>query len=366
MPLDIKVSLHKYVKHDDIKRGRLQIVCSGADCNRQFINSIGRIAVKRVPVYAYARDLINIERINPETGYHSPIAFNNDMMRVRLSNTPVMNIDPELSYLHERYWYNVDYLDEKREKHEKEKNIEVLIDVKNTNNNIDNDDSVLHVTTNDIKVYIDGKQKEIYSKTYPLLIISLRPKEAFKCSMKAVLGIGINNTCWDACSNFCFDEETIPGKRLVSFQASSQMDEYTLVNRALEYFKTRTSILKDEIHRLYLLQREPTKRFQIVLKNEDHTMGEVINYELQSHPDIRSSGCSKQDFLITEILIDVTAFSESKLLNAINESMDNLLKKINTFEKQFNKLIPSKNKKKISRAKSKKKVNSKKTRKSRT
>ena len=127
MPIDMKVVLHSYRKHDDIKRGKLQLLCSGDDCNRQFINSLGRIAVKRVPTYAYAKDLINIERINPETGYHDSVAYNHDMMRLRLSNIPVMNVDPELSFLHEKYWQNVDYLDKKRDIHEKEKKIEVLI-----------------------------------------------------------------------------------------------------------------------------------------------------------------------------------------------------------------------------------------------
>lgn len=362
MALDIKISLHSYVKHDDIKRGRLQIVCSGRDYTRQLMNSIGRIAVTRVPMYAYAKELIDIEEIKPETGYHRSAAFNNDMMRLRLSNTPVMNVDPEISFLHERYWKNIDYADEKREKHKNEKNIEVMIDAKNSNDDsLENEGDVLHITTNDINVYIDGKKQKIYSESYPLLIISLRPKEAFKCSMKAVLGVGINNTCWDACSNFCFDEETLDGKTIVSFQAASQMDEYTLVLRALDYFKIRTDMLKDEIHRMYLQQQKPGKRFQIVLQNEDHTMGEVINYELQSHPDIRSSGCAKKDFLIRDILIDVTAFSESKLLNAINESMDNLLKKIETFKKQFIKLVPTKSDSKLSRTKSKTKSKSRKS-----
>lgn len=346
MPLDIKVDLHNYRKHDDIKRGKLQLLCSGTDCNIQFINTLGRIAVKRVPTYAYAKSLINVSRINPETGYRDSVAFNHDMMRLRLSNMPVMNIDPEISFLHEKYWQNVDYLDENREVHEKEKKIEVLIDVKNTSDdNIENENNVLHFTTNDIKIHIDGKQQQIYSEAYPLLIISLRPKEAFKCSMRAVLGLGMNDTCWDACSNFCFDTETIPDKVIVSFQAASQMDEYTLVSRTLEYFKMRTSSLKNEIHRMFLLQKNPSKRFQIVLKDEDHTMGEVINYELQSHSDIRNSGCAKHDHLIREIVIDVYAFSESKILNAIDESMDNLLKKIDTFEKAFNKIKPSLNNK---------------------
>src|SRR5579883_3057011 len=106
--LDIKVELHKYRPFDFIKRGRLQIICSGEDCNDQFINAIGRIAVKRIPTYAYAKSLIKIERINPETGYHDSVPFNHDMIRDRLKNTPIFGLDPGISFLHEKFWKNVD------------------------------------------------------------------------------------------------------------------------------------------------------------------------------------------------------------------------------------------------------------------
>lgn len=330
---DIKVSLYSYRAHGSFKRGRLQLLCGGKDCNVQFINSIGRIAVERIPTYAFAKDLIKIERINPETGYHDSIPFNHDMMRNRLKNTPIMNIDPGISYLHERYWKNVDYLDENREIHDAEKRIEAYIDVKNDTD--ESTDDILHVTTDDMKIYVDNVMTNLYNKDYPLLIISLQPKEAFKCSLKGVLGIGVNDTCWDACSNFYYDQETVPDKMIVSFRANSQFDEFSLVSRALEYFKTRTNILKEEIHRLYLKEDEPTNQFQIILNDEDHTMGEPINYELQSHPDIRKSSCVKHDHLVRQIMIEVSSFEQEKLLNAILESMDNLMGKIKKFEKEF-------------------------------
>lgn len=344
--LDLEVSLYDYRPHDDIKRGKLQIECKGVDCNPQFINAIGRIAVERLPMYAFPSDLIKIERINPETGYHDSIPFNHDMMRARLQNTPVMNVDPGFAILHERYWYKMDYRNPDREIHENEKRIEVYIDAKNTAP-LEDTESVLHVTTNDIKVYIDDEAVEIYSKSYPLLIISLNPKEAFKCSMKAVLGVGVNHTCWDACSNFCFDEETIPGSTIAKFQAASQFDEYVLVSRSLEYFRNRTRLMKDEIQRQYLLEKAPSERFMIKFINEDHTMAEPISYEIQSHKDIMISSCSRPDHLIREMVINVVAKNKDKLLNAIMESMDNLITKIDHFEEEFDaisepKKIPTK------------------------
>lgn len=342
--LDLTVSFHDYRAHDDIKRGRLQLLCKGEDCNEQFINAIGRIAVERLPMYAYAQELIKIERINPETGYHDSIPFNHDMMRLRLKNTPVMNVDPSFAILHERYWQNVDYRSPDREIHENEKRIEVYIDAKNTAPEEDTE-AILHITTNDIRLFIDNEPAQIYSKEYPLLIISLKPKEAFKCSMRAVLGVGVNDTCWDACSNFCYDQETIPGSLIAKFQSASQFDEFILVDRALEYFRNRAKQVKDEINRQYLLDKTPTERFLIRLVDEDHTMGEPISYEIQSHKDIINASCSKPDHLIKNIVINVVAKNKDKMLNAVMESMDNLIAKIDHFEKAYNSITrPTENK----------------------
>lgn len=358
---DINVELYEYIPRDDIKLGRLELLCYGEDCNEQFINAIGRICVERLPTYAYAKELIKIEKINRETGFHDSIPFNHDMMRDRLKNTPVMNIDPEIAILHERYWKNVDYRDPERQIHEKEKRIEVYI--KGENTHPEGSDTIKHITTNDIEMFIDDEKTNLYSKEYPLLLISLKPREAFKCYMKAVLGVGVNDTCWDACSNFCFDQETEPDKIIAKFQASPQFDEFTLVSRGIEYFKYRTKLLKDEIKRMYLLDGRNDERFLIIINDEDHTMGEPINYEIQSHPDIRKSSVSKPNHLIKSIHIDVVAFEKSKLLDAVMESIDNLMNKIEKFEQEFNK-INTRNGEKIQKKTENKKAEEKKKSKS--
>ncbi len=344
--LDISVTLKNYKPHDDIKRGRIELICSGKDCNDQFINAIGRIAVKRIPIYAFAKELIKIERINPETGYHDSIPFNHDMMRDRIKNTPIMNIDTGFAYLHERYWKNVDYLNENREKHPDEKRIEAYVDEKNTASDEDID-AIKHVTTNDMKIYIDDTLTKIYSTEYPLLLISLRPKEAFKCSLRAVLGVGINDASWDACSNYWYDQETIPDKTILYFESASRFNEFILVSRSLEYFKTRTMMLKDEIHRMYLLEENPSEVFEITIKDEDHTMGEAINYEIQSHPLILKSSHKRPDNLVRQIVIEVVAFKKDKMLDGILESFDNLVAKIDKFENEFNKITRPQNQKVI-------------------
>lgn len=335
---DINVELYEYLPANDIKYGKLSLVCNGKDCNNQLINAIGRVAVERLPTYAFAKDLIEITKISSESQYHDSVPFNHDMMRDRLCNTPIFGIDPAFAVFHEKYWKNVDYKDKNRLKHENEKRIEAYIDAKNSASSND-EDSIKHITTNDMKIFVDGELTELYSKEYPLLIISLKPREAFKCSMIGVLGTGNNHTCWDACTNFCYDQETIPDKTIVTFRAKKQFDEFVLVSRSLEYLKYRTNILKDEIHRKYLESSIKNERFQIEINNEDHTMGEIINYELQSHDDIMKSSIVKPNHLINNIVFDIFVFDKTKMLNAILESFDNLTKKIEKFEKEFNKLV---------------------------
>lgn len=333
----IEVSLYSYRQFDGIKRGRIELTCGGKDCNEQFINGLGRIAFDYVPTYAFAKDLIKIEKINPATGFHDSVPFNHDMMRERLKNTPVMNVDPGLAVLHERYWKNVDYLSEDRLVHENEKRIEMYIDARN-NASEEDIDAILHVTTNDAKMYVDNELVELYDKTYPLLLISLKPKEAFKCSMRAVLGIGRNEQSWTACSNFYFDQETIPEKIIAKFESSVQFTPFVLVDRAIECYRYRAKALKDEVHRLYLMNKNQSERFQIIIDDEDHTMGEPINYELQSHNEILKSSVSRPNLLARRIIIDVVAKKQSKLLDAILESFDNLISKIDKFEKEFKKI----------------------------
>lgn len=338
--LDIKIALKSYRPHDSIRRGMMELIFSGEDVYDQLLNSLGRIISKRIPTYAFPPELINIERTLPESGYIDSVPFNSDYMGLRLSLFPLMNIDCELASLHEKYWFDVDYLDKDRERHEAEKKVEAFITAKNDSNEI------IHVTTNDMLVYIDGEEMNrsgnIYNREYPLLVITLRPNERFCCSMTAVLGVGLRHSIWDSASNFWLDQETLEkdGQTIFCFQSASRMNEIVLLKKGLAYFHERSLLYKNEIKRLYLLESAETGRFIITLRNEDHTFGEVINYEIQSHPDVMQSGCKKPDHLINEIVIDCIAFERAKLLDAIMESIDRLVARIDHIARSVEQLFP--------------------------
>lgn len=342
------VKLKEYIPHSSFRKGRLTLEFSKYDNDDPIINCLGRVACKRIPVYAFHPDTINIIKVNEEQGYHDSIAFNHDMMRARLKHLPTMNIDPNIDYLHEKYWVDVDYLDKNRNIHEKEADIEFYVHIKN-GSSIDDLDSIVNVTTNNLDIHINGKKidpNELFDKEYPFLLISLKPKEAFEVSMKAVLGIGFQDMIFDSGSNYYLNMEDKKDATFLTIEATSRFDEFILFERSLNYFIKRVENLTFEIEKLYK-SSIVDKKFTILLKNEDHTMAEAMNYELQSHKDIMFSSCRKPNNLINEINIDIQVFKKDKMMPAIKESMDNLIDKVKNIQKKFNKIDKPKPRKTI-------------------
>jgi DNA-directed RNA polymerase subunit L len=345
MSLPFTIKLNKYKPHSNLSRGELSIVFKNYDDNDPFINSIGRIACKRIPVYAVPPELIDITKVDEQSGYHDSVPFNYDMMRARISYIPIMNLDPEIGYLNEKYWKDVDYLDKHRDKHDDEADVELYVHVKN--NSLEHDEnSIINVTTNDLQITINNQDispNKLFDKDYPFLIISLKPREAFECSMKAVIGIGLNNSVFDSGSNYYIDHnETIKDSSLLTIQASSRFNEFQLFNRSMEYFETRILNIKNEVEKKYMELDDESRNntFLIVLKDEDHTIGEPLNYMIQSHKNIIMSACKKPDNLINEIEIFITCDKKNQdnLLKYIMESFDSLINKIQQTQKEFNKI----------------------------
>jgi len=331
---DINVELYKYEPFDKngYTRGHLQLLCYGKDCNNQLIMAIIRIAMKRIPTYAFTKELIKIDKIKKETGYTDPVAHTYDMIRDHIKNIPIVNIDPNISYLNEKYWKDVNFLDKDREKHENEKKINMYIDCKNDTNDI------IHVLTSDMKIYIDDKEvSNLYNSKYPFWITSLKPKEAFKCSMIPMLSIGYRNkgSQWDSAPNGWFDQDTIKDKTILHLEGTLCYDEISLMSRTLEYFILRLSYIKNEIERQYKLIEIDNEEFNIVIVDEDHTFGEVIAYELQLHKNIKYASNSRPDHLIRSITIKVISLHKDKMMDYISESIDNLIIKINVFKEKF-------------------------------
>lgn len=306
---------------DGLVSSRLVLQCT--DTNVITLNTLRRVMLQYVPSYAFASEGIMIEKTGSTTR-----VFDNDYMRVRLAQVTLQNLDNVPDYLPEKYWENVDYSDPEREKHPQDDVIyEMFINATN------NDAAVLNVTTESeyVNVYKDGVLvKKPFGKIDPMLLIQLRKDEEFKCRMVAMLGVGINNNIWTPVSN-AFYEETSDNVFKFTIESNGQFDEYVILSKACTVIKEKFNKIKTIIAN----SGGDKKTVIIKLTGENHTIGGIFNDYLQANKNISFSGLAKPDMLVNEIIIKVTSADEESPVKYILETIDEIIKYVDTLQKTF-------------------------------
>lgn len=332
--IENKILSNANYKFDVPKHSKLSLEISGKDLDFRIVNTIRRVVLDDIPTYAFPTGLITVSA--------NTSIFNNDQMRLRLSQLPIINTDCDLFYLESRYSKDVNYNDPKRLIHPLEKKIEISVNAYNDSNKLK------YVTTNDIKYYEDGEEiKNKYNTTCPPLLVQLRPSETFICSMRASLGHGDTDDIWAAVSNAYYEDigNDIDQKIVLHLESQGQLDEYDILIKSCKYIKYKLEEIKKLIDTRFKSKEIETINNKLLLRfnNEDHTMGELLNYAFQNHPHIIFSGTSKQDHLIKSIQIIIEYSKEMKSpLDPIFEQIEYLTNMYDHIEKQLTKLNVSK------------------------
>ena len=320
---------------------KLVLEFDGKDVENVLLNTLKRVAYDNVPTYAFPSGLINITE--------NTTIFNNDYMRLRLSNLPIYGTPLDIFYLDPVYWSNINYSDHNRPRHPSEKQIEIAINSYNDTNFIKN------ITTNDINYYEDGELVNRYHKDAPVLLVQLRPAETFKCTMRAVLGVGEVQNQWAAAGDVYYDDMTtndITGeiiekkndKIVFTIESLGQYDEYDILLKGCNYIIKKLDDIKNDLSKKFSTSQVPTSnQMVIILDGEDHTMGQLLNYYFQNHPDILFSGLTKPDNLINSISFKIVCSKSIKSpVNAIYEQIEYIKKIFLHIEKNIMKLSSKK------------------------
>jgi DNA-directed RNA polymerase subunit L len=309
---DIKLNVIEYIPRKTFISSKLSLEFEGKDVYPKLINTISRVAANGLPSYAFPTQLINIEQ-------NTTSAFDNQYMQLRLSNLPIYDVPLDLFHLHDKYWKNVNYSDLNRDKNNLERDIKIYLNVHNNSNQIE------QITTNDLKVYIDGEETQMYDKNYPILIIKLRPNDSFKFNMKAALGIGEAHAIWRSAINSYapYNDKTYE----LHLHGNGQESEFVILVKSCKHIIKRLEDISSQIEKM-VKEREikNDSTLSLILDGEDHTMGEILNYEFQSHPNLTSGMC-KPDLLIKSVTFKLEALDSSKMIKSVLESIDTLINK---------------------------------------
>ena len=317
--INITITQVSKTENIDLEQSQLVLKIVGSSVNCTVVNTLRRVSYDLIPTYAFPREAIRIEKNTSK--------YNNDMMRLKISQIGYPgfvfkhpNLKIPTFVLPEQFWKNVDYSDKKRNLHEDDK-LKIEMYINKTNNGA----SMMNVTTHDITFY-ENASKIIYPyKQSPGLILSLNPGEEFKCYAVAQLGIGESNNIWAASGNTFYEQiKEDETEYLFTIESAGQISEEEILIKCCEIIRIKLDHIKEIVIRQHETEENKnSKRLQLILTNEDHTIGQLLNKVLQDHPDVIFSGVAMKDNLVKEILFKIVV-KDTKIIDIIFECIDYL------------------------------------------
>lgn len=320
--VDIKIIEKSYVEQSGFSSSVLTLHFKGKDINFVILNTLRRIAMDDIAMYAFM--YIDIEA--------NTSIYNNDMMRMRLKQIPIYDVSNNIDYLQPEFWKGIDYNNKHRKKHNDEIAIDGYINVVNDTNDI------LNVTTDHMTYIVADKKMRYPSRDpkYPLLLIQLRPNETFKCHMRGVLGIGELDSVFSGCKRMYYNYEDDIHDLELTIESTGQIHEYEILIKCCKYAKIKLKMILSDLEKRFKSGSiKPDEKLNIKLENEDFTMGNIINDALQSHENIKFSGIIQPNHLVKSVEIKCYSDSFDSLVNAIYESFEKVNTMFDFLENKF-------------------------------
>ena len=313
----------KMISWEKGANSRLEFNITGV--NNTIINCIRRIGLSDIPIYSF-----NDIKISENTSI-----FNNNYMKLRISNLPVLGIMSEdpIYIKKETIKLNKPDIDEDNEidmsipenlNSSTLKQLTMYLDITNDTSEI------ITVGTDQCKFYYMEKQIESPYKTIynNIPIIKLQAKQKIKISAITCLGIESESSIFSAVSVFGFkqiDENSYD----VFLESRGQLDEKTILN----YINLNIFNILDKF--INLIPDDNSINGKIILDNADHTIGTLLAYGLQNHKKVKFAGYNMPHLLNNLIQFHYELYEE----NNIKDILIDVITKIKKTYKTINTLI---------------------------
>lgn len=284
-----KITINNILWDKEPMNTRLEFDIEGDSISHTIVNTYRRIILSVIPIYAFT-DV----KINKNTSI-----FNNNYMKLRINNLPVLGINCD----------NPIYIPKEKTDVIKEElemdDIEIETKQDDLNNSslklltmyvdhVNNTNEIITVGTNDCKFYYAQKHiNSPYSTNIP--IIKLQPKQQFKMSAITELGIGEENAIFSAVSIFTY-KMLSENKYTVILESRGQLDEKVILQYAFDNIKmVLTNFLE-------LIPDKTDITGKLQMNNADHTIGNLISEGLQKHSKVKFAGYNAPHLLDKKII----------------------------------------------------------------
>lgn len=298
----------------DYSNSNIQIELTGITFH--YANMLRRVLKTYIPTYAFPANQIKITK--------NTSIVNNDQVRERLANMPVMyvnNNEDTVKQFLELYDGNSP----------KENFLSMFVSYKNKTGKLTN------VTTDMAKFYYLGKEiKSPYKK--PFLFVKLNNNEEFECNCEARLGLNLEEeyedpAIYDPVAG-CAYEQVEENKFIFKYESKQQFDEREIMRRGLSCLIMRLEYLNNMV-KDKVTAGKPEDQTQGILQipNEDMTLGGILGYIIQMHNDIEFAGDHQPN--ISKRNLQIRYKSKTNITDIFNESIDKLIGSLKSIAKQL-------------------------------
>lgn len=297
-------------KIDDNKYfSKLRFNISGSDINFVVMNTIKRTIQSNIPIYAFK----NIDIIKNNTIY------NNNYIKLRLQNLPVWGIKNEMDKIMNTP-DNITESDIDQENIMDDIDLTVETDINTSSlenltlyvNYHNKTDSIYCLTTENVQFYY--KQSQIKSPYIsPVQIIKLQPGQEIKMSAQTDLGIEDTSAIF-AATSVCHYIENSENNFDFILESKGQITEKRICIVAIKFIMETLQKFLSKVPDNDHLEGE------IIIDNEDHTLGNILSYYIQLHDYVQFCGYNTPHILNKQIVI-VYKLKKGKIKDVINDSV---------------------------------------------
>ena len=289
------INIKKISWDKELTNSRLEFNIAGKDIDNVIVNTLRRVCITDIPVYAFTN--INITE--------NTSIFNNNYIKLRFRNFPVLGIKSESPFYVEK---------------EEEKNTDVISDLMNlddinleTNYDVSSSNlkqltlyldkenktkNIIIVGTDDCKFYYKEKEiKSPYKVNLPL--IKLQEGQRIKMTAISELGIEEMDALYSPASVLFFKKISVD-KYLFIIESRGQLKESTILNYGIENILRILDNLQIDIDNI---GENKEKEGTLEIENYDHSMGNVLSQGLRKHTDVVYAGYSMPHLLEDKINI---------------------------------------------------------------
>ncbi len=316
-----KITLKMTEYKKDLGSSFLDFNISGSQINYIITNTIRRVIMSDIPMYAF--DQFKIEK--------NTAVLHNNYLKLRLRQLPVWSIDNKVEFFEDKDEIKTKAMSAiKEDDNEDADDVELdadkslnssslgqltmYVNFKNKTNNI------VTVTTTDAKFYFDEKQIESPYKS-PIPIIKLHPGKELTFSAITKLGTEAKDAMYSPVCRVKHTYEENDDTNINFFlESRGQLQEKRILLVALSNIekKMRWILKLFEAHESESEELEGT----FTVKNEDHTMGNLIKRGMQQHSNIAFAGYNMPHPQSNTVIFHYKMKKQQPIKKIVNDVVD--------------------------------------------